>query len=203
MRLEKRRFEPEDRGRVVTAFLESFFTRYVAYDFTADLEEKLDDISGGHVDWKTLLRDFLGHFRGVNETKDLRISEVLDKLDDLWAPISFATLAMEMTRAIAPCADGRLNLKLGNSVRSLDAPTIPIAALPDRWRSPTDLTNPMERRTQELGIDPETNLMVTLRRVPTAGMCNWARSRKLSSRQRVRNRKPRKRSRSVVPSQRP
>ena len=115
VRLEKRRFEPEDRGRVVTAFLESCFTRYVAYDFTADLEEKLDDISGGHVDWKTLLRDFWGAFsEAVNETKDLRISEVLDKLDDLLGPHFFRDTGNGNDPRNCPsCADGRLNLKLG------------------------------------------------------------------------------------------
>ena len=56
--LEKQRFIPEDRGRLVTAFLERFFERYVDYDFTAELEEKLDDISGGRIDWQAVLRDF-------------------------------------------------------------------------------------------------------------------------------------------------
>ena len=57
-----KRFVPEDKGRLVTAFLESFFHRYVEYDFTADLEEKLDDISAGELDWKDVLRDFWRDF---------------------------------------------------------------------------------------------------------------------------------------------
>src|SRR5262249_711027 len=61
-RLEKRRFQPEDRGRLVTAFLTSFFERYVEYGFTADLENQLDDVSGGRVDWKELLRNFWRDF---------------------------------------------------------------------------------------------------------------------------------------------
>ncbi|MEK9724449.1 MAG: type I DNA topoisomerase, partial [Rhodospirillaceae bacterium] len=111
VRLDKRRFEPEDRGRVVTAFLESFFTRYVAYDFTADLEDSLDDISGGRIDWKALLRDFWEAFSAaVAETKDLRISEVLDKLDELLGPHFFRDAGNgKDPRKCPTCADGRLN----------------------------------------------------------------------------------------------
>ena len=88
--LENRRFMPEDRGRVVTAFLESFFSRYVAYDFTADLEDKLDDISGGRLKWKTVLRDFWEAFSAaIDDTKDLRVSAVLDRLDELLGPHFF------------------------------------------------------------------------------------------------------------------
>ena len=58
VRMDKNRFVPEDKGRLVTAFLEQFFRRYVEYDFTADLEEKLDLVSAGELDWKALLRDF-------------------------------------------------------------------------------------------------------------------------------------------------
>jgi Topoisomerase IA len=82
VRLDRRRFYPEDRGRIVTAFLTGFFRRYVEYGFTAGLEEQLDDISGGRIDWKTVLRQFWEDFsRAVGETKELRISEVIDALD--------------------------------------------------------------------------------------------------------------------------
>ena len=64
VKLEKRRFEPEDRGRLVTAFLTNFFRRYVEYGFTADLEDQLDDISGGRIDWKKVLHDFWNAFSG-------------------------------------------------------------------------------------------------------------------------------------------
>ena len=72
VRLEKKRLIPEDKGRLVTAFLESFFARYVGYDFTADLEEKLDQVSNSEIDWKALLRDFWNDFSGaVGDIKDL------------------------------------------------------------------------------------------------------------------------------------
>ena len=82
VRLEKRRFIPEDRGRLVTAFLVSFFEHYVDTGFTAALEEKLDDISGGQLDWRAVMRAFWDEFsRAVDQTKDLKISDVIAALD--------------------------------------------------------------------------------------------------------------------------
>ena len=90
VRLEKKQLIPEDKGRLVTAFLESFFDRYVEYDFTADLEEKLDRISAGDLDWKDVLRDFWRQFSAdVDETKDLRVAEVLESLNELLGPHVF------------------------------------------------------------------------------------------------------------------
>ena len=82
VRIDKGRFVPEDRGRVVTAFLVSFFQRYVEYNFTAELENKLDDVSDGRVDWKQLLRDFWADFcKAVDGTKELSISQVIEALE--------------------------------------------------------------------------------------------------------------------------
>ncbi len=84
VRLDKRRLYPEDRGRIVVAFLESFFAKYVEYDFTASLEEQLDLISNHEIAWRDVLRDFWRDFIGaVGEIKDLKISEVIDALDAL------------------------------------------------------------------------------------------------------------------------
>ena len=115
VRLEKNRLVPEDRGRLVTAFLESFFQRYVEYDFTADLEEKLDRISNGDLDWKTVLRDFWREFIGaVDEIKDLRVSEVLEALNEILGPHIFPDPGDGTDpRACPSCADGRLSLKVG------------------------------------------------------------------------------------------
>jgi DNA topoisomerase-1 len=75
VKMDQRRLVPEDKGRLVTAFLESFFNRYVQYDFTADLEEQLDKVSAGDKNWKQLLADFWKDFSGqIDETKDLRVS---------------------------------------------------------------------------------------------------------------------------------
>ena len=90
VRIDKRRLVPEDKGRLVTAFLESFFKRYVEYDFTADLEEKLDRISAGDLEWKDVLRDFWREFiAAVNDIGDLRITQVLDALNDMLEPHIF------------------------------------------------------------------------------------------------------------------
>jgi DNA topoisomerase-1 len=115
VRLEKRALVPEDRGRVVTAFLESFFARLVAYGFTADLEEKLDRISAGELQWKDVLRDFWDDFtKQTDEIKDLRVSEVLDALNELLADHIFPPKADGSDPRRCPtCGTGTLSLKLG------------------------------------------------------------------------------------------
>ena len=168
--LENRRFMPEDRGRVVTAFLESFFSRYVAYDFTADLEDKLDDISGGRLKWKTVLRDFWEAFSAaIDDTKDLRVSAVLDRLDELLGPHFFRDLGDGKDPRNCPsCSDGRLNLKLGKF-----GAFIGCASYPDcRYTRPLAVNDQNTDATgnggtpQELGADPLSGLNVTLRQGP-------------------------------------
>jgi DNA topoisomerase-1 len=115
VRLESRRFVPEDRGRLVTAFLASFFERYVAYGFTADMEDKLDGVSDGRIDWRSVLQDFWRDFsQAVDEIKELRVKEVLDTLDRLLGPHFLPPLGDGRDpRACPTCAEGRLSLKLG------------------------------------------------------------------------------------------
>src|SRR5438067_11000218 len=117
VRLDKRRFMPEDRGRLVTAFLTSFFERYVEYNFTADLENQLDEVSGGRVDWKALLRDFWRDFStAVDGTKELTIKAVLEALDAELGPHFFpedGSGSGRDPRLCPACAAGRLSLKLG------------------------------------------------------------------------------------------
>ena len=87
MRLEKNRFIPEESGRLVTAFLERFFERYVSFDYTAELEEELDDVSGGRLDWQKLLEDFWRDFKPkAGEVMDQKPSDVTAALDDFLAP---------------------------------------------------------------------------------------------------------------------
>ena len=88
--IDKRKLIPEAKGRLVTAFLESFFTRYVEYDFTASLEEKLDQISAGELNYKDVLRDFWkDFFAQIEDTKELRVTNVLDALNEELAPLVF------------------------------------------------------------------------------------------------------------------
>lgn len=170
VRLEKRRFEPEDRGRLVTTFLESFFNRYVQYDFTAALEEKLDDISGGRIYWKDVLRDFWQHFRGaIDGTKDLTITQVLDALDEALGPHFFPTRVGADgqpidVRACPTCGSGRLSLKLGKTGAFIGCSnypecryTRPLAVAGEEGEADAD---------RELGPDPETGLTVVMKRGP-------------------------------------
>jgi DNA topoisomerase I len=115
VRLEKKRLYGEDKGRVVVAFLENFFARYVEYDFTAALEEQLDRVSNNEISWQQVLRDFWTGFIGaVNDIKDLRVAEVLDALDDMLGPHIYAPRADGGDPRQCPtCGTGKLNLKAG------------------------------------------------------------------------------------------
>ncbi len=113
--LDKRRFTPDDKGRLVTAFLENFFSRYVQYDYTADLEERLDKVSAGDLSWKVLLRDFWTQFAGhIDETKELRVTHVLDAMNDALKNLVFPEKEDGSDPRKCPrCDDGQLSLKLG------------------------------------------------------------------------------------------
>ena len=113
--LDKKRFQPTDKGRVVTVFLKKFFARYVEFDFTAELEEKLDEVSAGDLDYKKLLRDFWTDFiAAIAETKELRITEVIDVLDEQLAPHLFPPKEDGSNPRLCPtCGTGTLGLRLG------------------------------------------------------------------------------------------
>ncbi len=115
VKLDKKRFVPEDRGRVVTAFLTSFFERYVQYGFTADLENKLDDVSAGRIPWRQVLEEFWRDFSAaVDGTKDLKISQVIEKLDEGLGRHFFPDDGKGGDPRLCPvCKEGRLGLKLG------------------------------------------------------------------------------------------
>jgi DNA topoisomerase I len=115
--IDKRKLIPDAKGRLVTAFLENFFSRYVEYDFTASLEEKLDSISAGDLNWKDVLRDFWTQFfAAIEDTKELRVSDVLDALNEALAPLAFPKREDGSDpRACPTCGTGRLSLKLGRA----------------------------------------------------------------------------------------
>ena len=115
--IDKRKLIPDAKGRLVTAFLENFFSRYVEYDFTASLEEKLDSISAGDLNWKDVLRDFwVQFFAAIEDTKELRVSDVLDALNEALAPLAFPKREDGSDpRACPNCGTGRLSLKLGRA----------------------------------------------------------------------------------------
>jgi DNA topoisomerase-1 len=114
---DKNRLIPEDKGRLVTAFLANFFHKYVEYDFTADLETELDDVSAGERDYKDVLTRFWRDFSAaVAETADLRIGEVLEKIDEFLAPHLYPLRADGSDpRSCPTCGSGRLHLKTARS----------------------------------------------------------------------------------------
>ena len=113
--IDKRKLIPDAKGRLVTAFLENFFAKYVEYDFTADLEEKLDKISAGELDWKKVLREFWNDFFAqIEDTKELRVTNVLDALNEALAPLVFPKREDGSDPRICQvCGTGNLSLKLG------------------------------------------------------------------------------------------
>lgn len=115
VRVEKLRFIPEDRGRIVTIFLENFFKKYVEYDFTAQLEEFLDDVSAGNMEWKKLLTGFWTKFiKNIENVQPLQLSEVIDKVDEALSAHLFPPREDGSDPRTCPeCGKGRLSIKFG------------------------------------------------------------------------------------------
>jgi DNA topoisomerase I len=165
VRLDKRRFVPEDRGRLVTAFLASFFERYVEYNFTADLENQLDEVSGGRIDWKDLLRSFWRDFSAAVEgTKDLTIGQVLAALDEELGRHFFPNDGADRDpRACPVCGIGRLSLKLGKFGAFIGCSNYPNC----RYTRPLALDAESEDAADRaLGADPQSGLEVSLKKGP-------------------------------------
>jgi DNA topoisomerase-1 len=163
VRLEKRRLYPEDRGRIVVSFLESFFAKYVEYDFTARLEEQLDLIADREINWRDVLRDFWRDFiAAIDGTKDLKISEVIDALDSMLAPHLFPPRADGGDPRQCPsCGSGRLSLKLSKFGAFIGCTNYPECRYTRALSVPAD--GSADIGTKVLGTDSESGLEVTLR----------------------------------------
>jgi DNA topoisomerase-1 len=161
VRIDKKRLIPEDKGRVVVAFLESFFTRYVEYDFTASLEEKLDEISAGKIEWRAVLAEFWEQFVGsVNEIKEVRNRVVLDALNDLLEPHIFPERTDGVHRRKCPqCETGQLSLKTGRFGAFVGCSNYPECNF---TRQITPNADGVQGK-KVLGEDPVSGLEVTLR----------------------------------------
>lgn len=173
--MDKRRFIPQDRGRVVTTFLTKFFTKYIDYDFTANLEEELDAIAAGHVKWKEALRQFWVDFKAaVDETKELTITEVIDHLDADLGPHFFPE--GDKSRECQACkdthGDGRLGLKLGKFGAFIGCSNYPECkftkplVVPDKDGDEDESLAALANEPKMLGTDPGTGRTVSLRRGP-------------------------------------
>ncbi|ARU00026.1 type I DNA topoisomerase [Yoonia vestfoldensis] len=114
---DKNRLIPQDKGRLVTAFLTNYFQKYIGYDFTADLENQLDEVSAGDADYKKVLHRFWRDFSAaIAETADLRIGEVLDKINEVLEPHLFPPTADGTDPRLCPnCGAGRLSMRTARS----------------------------------------------------------------------------------------
>ena len=161
-RLDKKRLIPEDKGRLVVGFLESFFQKYVEYDFTASLEEQLDKVSNNELEWHALLRDFWDDFiAAVGDIKDLRITQVLDALNELLGPHVFPKREDGGDPRQCPnCGEGQLSLKVGRFGAFVGCSRYPECNF---TRQLTPGANGGDTGTKLLGKDPVTGEDVTLR----------------------------------------
>ncbi len=170
VRLDKRRFIPEDRGRLVTAFLTSFFEHYVETGFTAEMEEKLDDVSAGNSDWRAVMRAFWDEFsKAVEQTRDLKISDVISALDQDLGPHFFPSREDGTDpRACPACGNGRLGLKLGRYGSFIGCSNYPNCQYTRRLAIETgeEQGEALKEGMRVLGHHPETGEEITVRRGP-------------------------------------
>ena len=163
--IDKRRLIPHSRGRLVTAFLENFFDKYVEYDFTADLEERLDEISDGKLDWKEVLRDFWKDFSAhVEETRELRVSDVLDALNVELAPLVFPAREDGSDPRVCPrCGTGKLSLKLGRNGAFVGCSNYPECGYTRQFGAEAGDGADGETADRPLGKDPYTSEEIVLK----------------------------------------
>jgi DNA topoisomerase I len=173
VRMDARRFIPEDRGRLVTSFLTQFFGQYVQYNFTAELENKLDDISGNRIDYHNVLKDFWEPFHAtVDGTKQLTITDVLNALDEGLAGHFFKVTAENPDPRKCPsCADGRLGLKLGRFGAFIGCSNYPTCKHTRQLTTSEGDDSPESQAMLgngpvNLGADPETGKAITLHKGP-------------------------------------
>ncbi len=175
VRLEKKQFIPEERGYLVTTFLVNYFKRYVEYDFTANLEEQLDDISNGVLNWKNVMTQFWKPFKEtVDTTQNFSFMDVLDTLDK---DLSFHLFHSndEAARKCPQCADGRVSLKLSKYGAFLGCNNYPTCKYTKRLGGEAaegeDMIAVDEPRA--LGMDPQTGEVITIRKGPYGPYIQW------------------------------
>jgi DNA topoisomerase-1 len=163
VRVDRGRFVPDDKGRLVTAFLATYFPRYVEYGFTADLEDKLDEVSAGELPWKQLLRDFWRDFSAaVGGTKDIKITQVIDALNEILGSHIFPPNADGSPPRTCPgCGKGELSLKLGRFGSFVGCSNYPECRFTRQLGQSNDAAAAQQPR--ELGEDPATGQKISLR----------------------------------------
>lgn len=157
VKVEKLRFIPEDRGRIVTIFLENFFKKYVEYDFTAQMEEFLDDISAGSMEWKKLLVGFWTKFyNNIQAVQPLQVSEVIDKIDEVLSYHLFPEKEDGSDPRLCPeCGKGHLSIKLGKFGAFLGCSNYPEC----KYTMPLTDIKEEEEQGVEKKINPEDKVL--------------------------------------------
>lgn len=165
VRMDKNRFYPEDKGRLVTAFLEQFFAKWVEYDFTAALETQLDEVSAGDLDWKTLLRRFWQDFHAATQAAgELRTTAILDHLNEALGPHIFPDKGDGSDPRECPlCHQGQLSLKTSRFGAFIGCSRYPECKYTRPVASPDAADGGAESGDRELGVDPATGQPVHLK----------------------------------------
>ncbi|WP_296819252.1 type I DNA topoisomerase [Brevundimonas sp.] len=164
VRMDRNRFVPEDTGRLAIAFLEQFFPKYIGYDFTAGLEEQLDRVSVGDVDWKAVLRDFWTDF-GPSAQEVMARQGVIDALDEAIGPYLFPPKADGSDSRVCPnCGTGRLHLKASFKMKStfIGCSNYPECRYTRGFGAGGEQGESLDQ-DRELGIDPATGQPVMLK----------------------------------------
>ena len=165
--LDKKRFVPHDRGRVVSIFLENYFNKYVEYDFTADLENQLDDISDGKLNWKDVIQKFWETFKQLcDETVGKSNREIIDVIDNALGPHLFPPNGEDKDRKCPSCDNGRLGLKVGKFGGFIGCSNYPDCKHTLQISQLNESKNGSLSGPKEIGIYPETGEMITLRKGP-------------------------------------
>ena len=159
--MDRNRFIPQDKGRLVTAFLENFFDRYVEYDFTAALERDLDRVSNGELDYHDVLRRFWDHFKPtVDQTLELRNTDVLDRMNDVLGQHIFRDTGNGDPRVCPKCSEGQLSLKTGRFGAFVGCTRYPDCGFTRPFAGEAATQGDIER---VLGQDPATQMDVQIK----------------------------------------
>jgi len=165
--LDKKRFIPHDRGRVVSIFLENYFNKYVEYDFTADLENQLDEISDGKLDWKDVIQKFWETFKVLcDQTIGKANREIIDVIDNALGPHFFPPDGEDKNRKCPTCDNGRLGLKVGKFGGFVGCSNYPDCKYTVQFNQLNDSKNGTLTGPKEIGVYPETGEIITLRKGP-------------------------------------
>lgn len=163
VRTEKNRFFAEETGRLLTSFLERFFPRYVAYEFTAGMEDELDDVSGGRQEWKALLEAFWRDFKPKSdEVMEKKPSEVTEALDEFLSDYLFPPKADGTDPRVCPkCGEGRLSLRGGRYGAFVACSNYPECKFTRKFAQPGGANDGAD--DEGLGKDPETGMEIMRR----------------------------------------